>query len=50
MMITQLGSIFGDFQVASIISGKELSQQILSELESEVRLSSGVQAHHSQPN
>ncbi|MGA0190634.1 MAG: bifunctional 5,10-methylenetetrahydrofolate dehydrogenase/5,10-methenyltetrahydrofolate cyclohydrolase, partial [bacterium] len=36
MMITQLGSIFGDFQVASIISGKELSQQILSELKSEV--------------
>ena len=36
MMITQLGSIFGDFQVASIISGKELSQQILSELQSEV--------------
>ena len=36
MMITQLGSIFGDFQVAFIISGKELSQQILSELKSEV--------------
>ena len=36
MMITQLGNIFGDSQVASIISGKELSQQILSELKSEV--------------
>ena len=36
MMITQLGNIFGDSQVASIISGKELGQQILSELKSEV--------------
>ena len=36
MMITQLGNIFGDSQVASIISRKELGQQILSELKSEV--------------
>jgi methylenetetrahydrofolate dehydrogenase (NADP+)/methenyltetrahydrofolate cyclohydrolase len=36
MMLAQLGSNFGELQMPSIISGKELSEQILSELKFEI--------------